>query len=139
MLNDYPVIKQIMPLPNGYTVLTPTYATSTLNVCDPISVVYDDKCFYGTSYCLALVHDPDGFDYVAAHEIEVEGLGELEDHLIFAPIKMCPKCGERMFIHMENGYSATLNYSCHCGTKFTINRKCPVPEIYENVKPIDPA
>ena len=101
MLNDYPVIKQIMPLPNGYTVLTPTYTTSTLNVCDPISVVYDDKCFYGTSYCLALVHDSDGFDYVAAHEIEVEGLGELEDHLIFAPIKMCPKCGERMFIHME--------------------------------------
>lgn len=43
MLIDYPVIKQIMPLPNRYTVLTPIYTPSTLNVCDPGSVVHDDK------------------------------------------------------------------------------------------------
>ena len=132
MLIDYPGIKQIMPLPDGYTALTPTIQSSSATF-DERKSLYDDRGYYGSAHCLALVHHEDGFDYVCVYEADPEGIGDLQDHAILAPIKNCPKCGERMFIYMEDGYSEKINYACNCGTTFELNRKCPVPHLYKSV------
>lgn len=105
-------IKQIMPIPNRYTILTP--------VIDELgNTVMEDLSKEGWPQVLALVDGGEwNDDYVAAYQIDLFGCGDIQDQFAMVEIRHCPECGKRMAIHMQPNDGKSLEYRYDCGRHY---------------------
>jgi hypothetical protein len=112
VMKDILRIKQIMPIPNRYTLLTPIEDETGKQI------MYD-LAKDGWPQVLALVDGGDWHDdYVAAYQMDLTGIGDLADQFAMVEIRHCPECGKRMEIHMQPNDGASLEYHCSCGRHY---------------------
>ena len=113
-MDDYVSIKQILPIPEGFTVLT-------LGEDENGHYCFHDSSIEGWHYLFALIDGGrDADDYVAAYEMDAEGYGEIDGcaHRI-VPNRACPKCDRDMRPHWEPTGATYPTYDCFCGYTFT--------------------
>ena len=121
-MRDQIRIKQIMPIPDGYTVLSPVHSEGgKVEICSLET--------QGWHYMFVLVDGGEwDDDYVSLYEMDAFGCGELCSGVRIVPRRKCPDCGREMTPHWDrddqSGYP--LWYSCECspGKEIrTIDRK----------------
>ena len=107
-MKDKLIIKQILPIPNGCTVLTPIEGTAG-------KVEMVDLTREGWSYVIALVDGGEwDDDYISLYEIDTNGDGELCNSARIVPIRTCLRCGQEMTPYWDVNLPIPVWYSCEC-------------------------
>ncbi len=102
-------IKQILPITDGFCVLSPVDDGKG-------KTVFEDATKEGWHYMFALVDGGEwDDDYVAIYEMDSIGCGEIDvGQFRIVPKCTCPKCGCEMTPHWDE--NATMpSYRCSCG------------------------
>lgn len=107
--NKAPVrIRRIMPLPAGYTVLTPIADADG-------KMILRDTHGSTLAYCLALVDGgAERDDFVSLYEMSPDGR-KVDDESVLVPERRCGQCGRRMVPAIDAPLEFTVSYSCVCG------------------------
>ena len=110
-------IKQLLPITDGYCVLTP--------VADGHGkTAYEDMTKAGWHYLFALVDGGEwDDDYVAVYEMDAVGCGEIDGSVFrIVPKRKCPYCGSEMEASWDDGKLGP-SYSCICDKIRSVNKK----------------
>lgn len=103
-------IKQILPITDGFTVLS--------HIDDGHGkTVFEDATKEGWHYLLALVDGGEwDDDYVAIYEMDAFGCGEIDASAFrIVPKCVCPNCGLEMTASWDVNASIHPTYTCTCG------------------------
>jgi hypothetical protein len=105
-----PKIKQIMPVPEQYRVLSRvTVENGEIEILD----LTDD----GFCYILALVQHPKYGDYVVPYSFDQYGMGEIDEDALLIPKRFCPDCHKEIPPKYSKDLFPKWIYTCSCATK----------------------